>query len=126
MTLINLFIAVTAFGFQCWKRPFANIDANVTESATLLCTLLVLILGLGSGIMDSDELPAVGPAQLYLNRVIYVLGGVCISVALVTLCRRGVGAMHGFRHSSVINATETRFRREGDEAVPDIVREMLQ
>jgi hypothetical protein len=107
-----------------WKRPFANVDANVTESATLLCTLLVLILGLGSGTSDSDDSGA-GPAQAGLNIAIYVTIACCISVAIFTLARRLIGALHSFRYSQDIAATEDRFHHRGDEAVPDEVREML-
>jgi hypothetical protein len=72
MTLVNLFITVGAFGAQCWKRPFANVDANRAESATLFAQLLVLILGLGSGTADGDD--SAGAAQLGLNYAIYVAG----------------------------------------------------
>jgi hypothetical protein len=84
----------------------------------------VLILGLGAGTMDSDDGGA-GPAQQLLNAVIYVLLFLCISIAIFTLCRRMIGALHSFRHSKEITETEEYFHKADDEAVPDVVREML-
>ena len=124
MTLINLFIAVIAFGAQCWKRPFAHVDANRAESATLLCSLLVLILGLGSGASDSND-GVTGLAQTGLKYSIYTTGGFCLLVALSTLFYRIMGAYHSFRDSGIITKTEEQFQKQKDEAVPDLVREML-
>lgn len=123
-TLINLFVAVGALTAQAWVRPFANVDANLAETVTLLCTILMLILGLGSGTSDEGGDGVKGKAQVYLNYSIYAVSGVCVIIATVVLCKRLVGALHSCCKGSKIVEMEEHFKGIGG-AVPDDVREML-
>ena len=122
-TLINLFVTVGALTAQAWVRPFANVDANLAEAVTLLCTILMLILGLGSGPVDAND-GVTGPAQKYLNYSIYTVSGVCVVIATVVLCKRLVGALHSCVKGRKIVESEEYFKSLGG-AVPDDVREML-
>jgi hypothetical protein len=65
--------------------------ANTAESATLACTFLVLILGLGAG-AEGEKAGVSGTAQLCLNYSIYITAAICIMVALYTLFFRLIGA----------------------------------
>ena len=124
-TLINLFVAVGAFGAQAWVRPFANVDANLAEAVTLLCTILMLILGLGAGTETGGDSQGVkGNAAMYLNYSIYAVSGVCVAIATVVLFKRLVGALHSCTKGHKITEMEEHYRELGG-TVPDTVREML-
>ena len=55
-SLINLFVAVSAFGLQLYFLPFANTDANIAEALTLLATILILILGLAQKTKEAEDM----------------------------------------------------------------------
>ena len=115
-TLINLFVTVGAFGAQAWVRPFANVDANLAEAVTLLCTILMLILGLGSGATGAASAAGVkGSAQEYLNYSIYSVSGVCVAIATVVLLKRLVGALHSCVKGRKIVEMEEHFEDLGGD-----------
>ena len=46
-TLANLFVTITAACLQFWKAPYAHPDMNRVEDSSQICTILVLMVGLG-------------------------------------------------------------------------------
>lgn len=127
--LINLFVAVTAFGTQLYFLPFANDDANLAESLTLLSTILILVLGLAQKTKAAedltDEIDMNGSKQTQdfldgLNIVIYVLMFGMVGASIFIVLRRLRGAMHNWQHLSLLEDAENDGRQ-----IPDEVRQML-
>jgi hypothetical protein len=113
--LMNLFVAVAAFGAQVYVLPFANGDANIAESLTLLATILVLILGMAQKEVAAEQLAgATSTAEQetadgfisVLNVVIYILMFSMVGASLFIVLRRLKGAYFNCRHLKQLNDAE--------------------
>jgi hypothetical protein len=128
-SLINLFVAVAAFGCQVYTLPFANNDANIAEALTLLATILILVLGLAQkaksaeeliGGISEDEDALMGTFLGNLNIVIYVLMGLMVGASIMIVFRRLRGALFNAQHLTQLDNAENDGRQ-----IPDEVRAML-
>ena len=128
-SLINLFVAVSAFGLQLYFLPFANTDANVAEALPLLATILILILGLAQktkeaeDLTDAIDLTTAEDTDDFLkglNVVIYVVMFGMVGASIFIVLRRLRGAMYNWQHLSLLEDAEADGRQVSDE-----VRQML-
>jgi hypothetical protein len=122
-TLVNLVITVMAFGAQVYAWPFANEDANIAESMSLLSTLLVLILGLGTlaNVSNFDDTSLTEDSMIpVLNQVIYACMFILMLAVSFILIRRLAGAYYNFKYRKAIKQAS----REGRH-LSDTMRNML-
>jgi len=105
-TLMNLLVVLAASFLQFRFSPFAQLDANIAESLTLVSTVLILVIGLGQQAVqgpsdfvqdqldedhDSDDPADKARDQEVLDTFLiccYIVMALCICAAFCVILRR--------------------------------------
>jgi hypothetical protein len=139
-TLMNLLVVLAASFLQFRFSPFAQMDANIAESLTLVSTVLILVIGLGQQAVqgpsdfvqdqldegqDSDDPADKARDQEVLDSFLiccYVVMAMCIFAAFIVILRRLGGVWFMLRGDGSAYDEEVVNTQEFDEVVQAVLR----
>eukprot|EP01047_Picozoa_sp_COSAG01_P037140 COSAG01_NODE_2933_length_6829_cov_10.437890_2_plen_1407_part_01 len=109
MALCNMVVLVIACMAQAHASPFAHTDANVAETGLLVCSILLLLVGMGTREVRDTTTHAIirdtGAMEAPLSReesgwfywIIYIFMGATIVGVLLIIARRIGSVRHQFK-----------------------------